>query len=87
MVGETYIRGHPTPEEMRQIADYLQGTCKTVEDALTQTGQLHLEPHEDRILELLEQEDLCRCECCGWWVELSICDDFGVCEECQNDEG
>lgn len=62
----------------------LQGTCKSLDDVLEDLGyDIGTVPFE--VLQILDNNIL-RCECCEWWVEISECNEEGVCSDCAPEE-
>jgi sulfur carrier protein ThiS len=63
-----------------EVAEELQGTCKTLDDVLAEYGlnfeDVAVEFHQD-IAEITEV-----CETCGWWCEPFEVED-NVCQDCR----
>lgn len=70
--------------KMREVAEYLRGTCKSLEDGL-QTEFGEDADAMDFDIELLRELDdaVMNCESCNWWVETGEIDDDGNCTDCQ----
>ena len=64
----------------------LNGTCKTIAEALDDNEALDLEDYEPFLSHLDNQ--IFRCECCNWWCDLSEMadDDSWNCRDCSPDE-
>lgn len=63
-------------ERANELADELMGTCKTLEEVMTDQ---ELED-DDLIAEIEDQTQ--RCETCAWWVEATEVDEEGNCTDC-----
>lgn len=76
-----------TEEGMQQVAEILQGTCKSLDDVLCEVFEYESGTltSTDLPIELLRSLDdmVMECQCCNWWVEASEVDDDGACEECR----
>lgn len=58
----------PTDEQLRKIAEHLEGTCSLISSVLDKL-ELDFDPSdvEDRLLSLNVE----RCSGCDWWMESS----------------
>lgn len=70
--------------KMQEIADYLMGTCKAINEAqepfeLTEEQVEYLQDHID------EFDCFCCVEGCGWWHEESEMFDGNCCIECHQE--
>lgn len=67
------------------VAEYLQGTCKSLEDGLeTQFGEgADLVDFDIELLRTLDDITM-NCEGCNWWCETSELDDDQVCSDCRS---
>jgi len=71
-------------EELQQVSDELEGTCRSVESVLEQLG-LAADPTEveDQLVDL----NLELCPGCGWWMESSELidanDNVVGCDQCR----
>lgn len=81
----------PTLEELDRwghIVERLRGTCDMLEDGLEDEDAEDLQDHLP-FLDYLDNH-IFRCECCGWWCEISESvdsDDYDlVCGDCVPDE-
>lgn len=76
----------PTDDPVETISQALQGTCKSLAQALEEHGLGHLEDDKD-FLQGLDQEVFC-CSQCDWWCEMSEMSEEhdGICTDCQPDE-
>lgn len=65
-----------------ELVEYLQGTCNTLEQGMEICG---IDPaFEDEITAAIDDE-IFLCAGCGWWDEISACnDDSGeqLCPDC-----
>lgn len=69
---------------VRDLIDYLQGTCKSLEEGLEQMGISELTQDEHAVL---DGEIFC-CDTCSWWCEASEeAEEFpGRCTDCHPEE-
>jgi hypothetical protein len=69
-------------EKIIEIAEGLQGTCKSLDDVLEEHGlnidDVSMEHHQD-IAEITEV-----CETCGWWCEPFEMEN-SICQDCRED--
>lgn len=73
-----------TCKQLNDICDELQGTCKSLEEALEAIG---LEYDSLTIAELQEIDNcVACCDSCGWWVEAGEVDENGYCDDCQEQD-
>lgn len=72
-----------TPHE---IANYLTGTCTTLNEALTVHNAEHLESN-DKFCSQLDAMVFC-CEACGYWRDVGEMSDNVeyYCDECEPDD-
>lgn len=68
------------------IIDQIRGTCDSIEQVLYTHDAEDLQDHLPFFQELDQQ--IFRCECCGWWCEISEMSDSGnwACEGCEPEE-
>lgn len=69
-----------TGDEIQRVINYLQGTCQSLDEAMSA-----LDMNEDDITnENYDEIDnqIFRCETCSWWVESHEQDEEGNCTEC-----
>lgn len=76
-----------TPEnrdKMLRVAEYLSGTCKSLEDGLeSEFGEgVDVIEFDIELLRTLDDQVMC-CEGCQWWCETHDLDDNQLCEDCQ----
>lgn len=71
-----------------EVAEYLQGTCKSLEEGLehvfgegADVGNIDIQ-----LLHRLDDQTMC-CEGCNWWCETSELDEDQLCGDCRDDEG
>lgn len=69
---------------LNEIVEELQGTCKTLDEVLTDK-----ERDNEGLVEAIDECIFC-CACCGWWCENSErhedeLDGEDVCEDCHDD--
>lgn len=76
--------GEPTVEIIREIADELGGTCRSLDTALEERG-FDIGNVPSVLLEALDAEVML-CETCGWWCDSDEIDDDGNCNDCRKDE-
>lgn len=76
----------PTAEQMRVVAEYIQGTCKSVDQAFEACGfgDLNTDDAEDDLLTY----DVEMCGVCNWWCEVCELEwdeqaGHGVCDDCR----
>ncbi len=73
---------------MSKVADYLLGTCKSVDEGIQdEFGEdVELQDIDIKLLKELDDIAFC-CEACGWWSEISMAaEDGGICTDCEDDE-
>lgn len=57
---------HISDEQVREIADYLTGTCNSIDQALDRLDlEFPVEDVEERLLDV----NLERCPICDWWMD------------------
>jgi len=73
------------PDDLRQIVDYIMGTCQSIDEVLAKFGYEEL----DYEAALYIDERIFCCSACEWWCEISeMGDDWEdftdepACEEC-----
>lgn len=73
-----------TCKQLNDICDELQGSCKMLEDVVTNMGL----DYDDLTVAELQEIDNCVacCECCGWWFEPCELDGWGNCEGCSDED-
>jgi len=78
-----------TEEQLTEIIDYLQGTCKSLEEGISAILDIECENADEYLT--LEQfyyidEHIFLCDTCGWWCEVGDFsandEDYMVCSEC-----
>lgn len=74
-------------EKMDRVAEFLLGTCMSVDDGLQKIfgEDVELTDFETSLLEYLDEQTMC-CEQCGWWCESHELNDDQVCRECAPEE-
>lgn len=80
----------PTPDnmtKMARVAEALDGTCRTLEDALIEVFGENNSDVNDYHIDLLDELDnrVLECESCGWWSDASEFDDEQCCLECSDE--
>ncbi len=68
-----------TDAQVHELAGDLIGTCDDIDECLPEGITFDKLTHVD--FSLLDDEVM-RCEVCGWWVESGLIDDEGKCDEC-----
>jgi hypothetical protein len=71
----------------KEIIDYLQGSCATLDEAIDVVldGEEITEEQKTEIESEISGEIFC-CATCGWWHENSdMADDSDNCVECEED--
>lgn len=73
-------------DPVQTVAQSLQGTCKSLHEALAENQLEHLEDDAE-FLKGLDNEVFC-CSQCDWWCELNEMSEEhdGICTDCQPDE-
>ena len=70
---------NPTREERERFADYIVGTCKSIEEAAKYLELTHIQDWEDHLL----SENVELCQGCQWWHESAELDeDTLLCYQC-----
>lgn len=64
------------------IANYANGTCLSVEEIKAHYSEELVGIDNETIESKIEDEEVVRCENCGWFVEVSETDEDGYCEDC-----
>lgn len=85
--------GKISNEQIEKIIDYLQGSCKTMQDGITgitEDDNLSEEDITDEQMAHIDQE-IFLCTDCGWWCEISeetksVNDSELGCRDCNPDE-
>lgn len=76
-----------TERRINEIVEHLQGTCLSLNSALTESEQ-----NDNELLLAIEQE-IFLCAQCGWWCEVGEAKagdgEEDICEDCyeENDNG
>ncbi len=75
-----------TQEQLFELIDYLQGSCKTIDEACNEVFEDGEEILSDENREEIDQ-NLFECETCGWWFEWAEeGSNGGECKSCCEDE-
>lgn len=76
-------------EQMQEIAEYLEGTCNSIEQVLNAFGIKPTKVIQEQLEEYLADEGPQRCSVCDWGCEFSELEENEqyelVCEDCRND--
>jgi hypothetical protein len=78
-----------TQEQLIELKDYLQGGCKSTDEAMNDLFEL---TEDDLTQEQIEEisEEIFQCSTCGWWHEMA--EESGtdeselICNDCAEDE-
>lgn len=72
-------------QKIRKVAERLQGTCGSLDDALQDVFEDDTLSVSDFALPLLYELDNITMECqgCNWWCETHELDDNQICDDCQ----
>lgn len=73
-----------TDKKLEEFIEYTRGTCKSFDEAIVdffEDDTLDSESFTTDQLEIIDQE-IMRCDSCGWWVESHEIDEEGNCEDC-----
>lgn len=68
-------------DQLHAVAEELQGTCNTLDDALEGHSLTEDDMSKENHADLAEITQLC--ETCGWWCEPCEMEE-GECEDCIN---
>lgn len=72
--------------KMIEVAEYLQGTCNSLEEALEHFfGTDDLTEFAVELMEVLDDITML-CEQCGWWTETGFINDNGICDQCEPED-
>lgn len=78
-----------TQEQFKNLREYLEGSCLTIEDAMNDLFELSEDYLSDIQIEEL-WEDIFKCSTCGWWYEISeesgVDESELICNNCSEDE-
>ena len=69
-----------TNEQLNNIVSYLEGSCNSLEDAVTTLGLPELTVIEARELDEL----IFLCEICSWWYPIEEMDNDETCIDCSD---
>ena len=72
-----------TDDQIHELAGDLMGTCGDIDEHLPEGITF-----DDLTLEdcSLLDDEVMKCDECGWWVESGLINDEGKCDECVEDE-
>lgn len=78
-----------TDQQVSDLADYVRGTCLSIEEALA-VFDISSDEVDTCLVEsvLSADHEIFRCDTCGWWFEIDECEtrDALLCLDCANDE-
>lgn len=70
-------------DQIRELADFIEGTCRSVEEVMLLHDYDPSVYDEDDIAERIEETETARCEQCEWWVETSELEEVDGCLICE----
>jgi len=74
-------------QTMREVAEEITGTCKSLDDVLQEKFKDEGLTATDFDITLLGELDdmVMECQECNWWCETHDLDDDQICGDCRND--
>lgn len=73
-----------TDEEIDDLAQQLNGTCQTVNEALRYDDRNRSEDDMTRADHQALDGEIACCETCSWWCEPAELDEDGNCDDCRD---
>lgn len=73
-------------KEMQDIAAFLQGSTRNIEEAITSIGIIPMEQLLDEVCMRLDNFDIQQCTTCNWWGDIGELDGSSgehTCEDCR----
>ena len=67
-----------------KLIEHLEGTCKTLDEGC-QAFDMTEDDLTTKDLEYIDEE-IFKCDVCGWWYEIYQCSEDSTCSDCYEQE-